>query len=249
MNRNVVSLIAATLITAGALHADILKFKSGGAVQGTLVSANSREVVFLLMDGAHKTYPVKGVDSITFAPLPPPPPPPPPPAPPAAASVVVPAGTQLAVRMIDSIAGQATASSQRYRASIDDPVVVGDRVVIPRGANCTVQVVNVEQSQELSLKLYDITLNGHTYATASDYAVVQAEGTSKKKKAVRRGVGLGAAGALIGAAAGGGQGAAIGAVVGGGVGAASAAAAKGKQLNVPSETRLSFVLRTALPIQ
>jgi hypothetical protein len=150
--------------------------------------------------------------------------------------------------MIDSITGTATASSQRYRASIDDPITLGDRVVISRGANCTVQVVKLAQGEELSLKLYEIVIGGKNYAANTDYAVVKAEGTSKTKKAVRRGVGLGAAGALVGAAAGGGQGAAIGAVVGGGVGAASAAAAKGKQLNVATETRLSFRLDAPLPL-
>jgi hypothetical protein len=234
-------------------QADILKLKSGQAVQGTLVSANSREVQFLSASGTAGTYPLTGVDSITFAPLPPPPPPPPAPPPkaaaqPAKAGLVIPAGAEITVRMIDGIAGGATASSQKYRASVDDPVTLGDKVVIPRGANCTVQVVKLAQGEELSLKLYDVAISGKTYATNSTYAVVQAEGTSKKKKAVRRGVGLGAAGALIGAAAGGGQGAAIGAAVGGGVGAASAAAAKGKQLNVPTETRLVFKLDAALPV-
>lgn len=40
----------------------------------------------------------------------------------------------------------------------------------------------------------------------------------------------------------------LGAVVGGGVGAISAAAAKGKQLNLPSETRLIFSLNAPLPM-
>jgi hypothetical protein len=36
--------------------------------------------------------------------------------------------------------------------------------------------------------------------------------------------------------------------VGGGVGAASGAAAKGKQLNVPTETRLLFSLQAPVPL-
>jgi hypothetical protein len=59
---------------------------------------------------------------------------------------------------------------------------------------------------------------------------------------------LGALGAGIGALAGGGKGAAIGAVAGGTVGAVSAAGAKGKQLNVPTETRLIFSLAAPLPM-
>jgi hypothetical protein len=106
----------------------------------------------------------------------------------------------------------------------------------------------MESGEGVNLKLYDVSLGGKNFATASDYAEVKATGTSKGKKAARRGVGLGALGAGIGAIAGGGQGAAIGAVVGGGAGAISGAAAKGKQINVPSETRLAFTLKSPLPL-
>jgi hypothetical protein len=234
------------------LRADLLKLKQGTALQGTLVSADSREIVFLGVDGKQKSFPIETVDGINFAALPAPKPPQEsvPSRAPASSqtTAVVPAGTQISVRMIDSISGQSTATGQRYRASIDDPVVVGDRVVIPRGANCTVQVTQVEGGKDLDLKLYDVSIAGKNYAVASDYAVVKAEGTSKGRKALRRGIGLGAVGAGIGAIAGGGEGAAIGAAVAGGVGAVSGAAARGKQINVASETRLAFTLKSPLPL-
>lgn len=235
-----------SLVLVAAVYADILRMKQGGGVQGTLVSANSQGVVFMGIDGVEKEYPISAVKGIDFAPLPPPPEPKPKPKP---AGVVVPAGTEMSVRMIDSISGKTAAASQRYRASIDDPVVVGDRVLIPRGADCTVQVVEVEGGKGLDLKLYDVTIAGKPHATSTDYATVKAEGTSKTKKAVRRGVGLGAIGAGIGALAGGGSGAAIGAAVGGGVGAVSAAGAKGKQIDLPSESRLTFTLKSSLPVE
>ena len=171
-----------------------------------------------------------------------------PPAERASARVTVPAGTQISVRMIDNIDSAATGSGQIYRASIDDPVAIGDQVAIPRGANCRVQVVKVQGTNEMALKLYDISIGGRVYDTATDYAQLKAEGRSKTSKAVRRGVGLGALGAGIGALAGGGSGAAIGAAVGGGVGTVSGAAAKGPHLKVPAESRLTFTLRSSLPI-
>ena len=100
----------------------------------------------------------------------------------------------------------------------------------------------------MALRLRDINVAGKAYGTSTEYAEVEATGTSKKKKAVRRGVGLGAVGAGIGAIAGGGSGAAIGAAVGAGVGAVSAAGAKGKQINVPSESRLIFALKAPVPL-
>jgi fermentation-respiration switch protein FrsA (DUF1100 family) len=150
--------------------------------------------------------------------------------------------------MIDGIDSAVTGAGQHYRASIDDPVAIGDQVAIPRGANCTVQVVKVQGTNEMALKLHDISIGGRVYDTATDYAQLKAEGSSKKSKAVKRGVGLGALGAGVGALAGGGKGAGIGAAIGGGVGAISAAAAKGPHLKVPAETRLTFALKSPLPM-
>lgn len=162
--------------------------------------------------------------------------------------VTVPAGTQISVRLIDNIDSAVTGAGQQYRGSIDDPVAVGDQVVIPRGADCSIQVVQVQGTKDMALKLQEISIGGKVYHTATDYAELKAEGASKGKKAVRRGVGLGALGAGIGGIAGGGKGAAIGAVVGGGVGAISAAGAKGPHLKVPAETRLTFALKSPLPM-
>jgi hypothetical protein len=237
-----VLLLAAMLPVRG----DVLRLRSGVSLKGTLVSANASRVEFEAAQGGAKAYNTIEVDSIEFAP--PPPPPPPPPAASEAAAVVIPAGTEITVRMIDPIQGSTAAAGQRYKASIDDPVVVGNEVALPRGANCTVQLVAVEGGEGVNLKLYDVNLRGKNYATASEYAAVKAEGTSKGRKATRRGIGLGALGAGIGAIAGGGEGAAIGAIVGGGAGAISAAGAKGKQINIPSETRLAFKLRSPLPL-
>jgi hypothetical protein len=150
--------------------------------------------------------------------------------------------------MIDSIDGKTANAGARYRASIDDPVAVGSVVAIPGGTNCTVEVVAAKSGEGMALRLRDVSLHGKMYQTSTQYAEIAATGTSKTKKAVRRGVGLGAIGAGIGALAGGGTGAAIGAAVGGGVGVTSAAMAKGKQLNVPSETRLIFSLTAPLPL-
>jgi hypothetical protein len=239
--KTIAKLLFGAIVVVGVSQADVLKLKKGGAVQGMVVSANSQEVVFMGTDGNQKTYPAAEVAGIEYAPLPA--------AKPAgAAALTIPAGTQITARMIDAVDGKTAKVGARYRASIDDPVGVGSQTAIPAGATCTVEVVSVQSGKELALRLRNISVGGKTYSTSTEYANVAAEGTSKKKKAVRRGVGLGAVGAGIGALAGGGQGAAIGAVVGAGVGAVSAAAAKGKQLNVPSETRLVFALKAPVPM-
>jgi hypothetical protein len=232
------------LLAAGSADADVLRFTQGGRIQGILVSAGSGEIVFMDASGAERTYLVGTLAGIEFAPLPPALPR----APVPSGVLTIPAGTQIAVRMIDAIDGKTATGGALYRASIDNPVGVGSMTAIAAGANCTVEVVSLQSGKELQLRLREINVAGKSYQTSTEYAQVDAVGTSKQKSAVRRGVGLGALGAGIGALAGGGTGAAIGALVGGSAGAISAAGAKGKQLNVPSETRLIFTLTAPLPM-
>src|SRR5207248_7827327 len=79
--------------------------------------------------------------------------------------------------------------------------------------------------------------------TTSEYNEV-GEGRGKET-AKRAGIGAGI-GAAIGAIAGGGKGAAIGAGVGGAGGTAIQVLTKGEKLNIPSETKLEFTLRSPL---
>jgi hypothetical protein len=243
MKTRIILVLGTTLLATGVSHADVLKFKQGGGVQGILVSADSSQVVFMGANGTESSYPVNAVASITFAPLPPAPAPPP-----QAGVLTIPAGTQIVVRMIDAINGKTASPGQRYQGSLEDPVGVGSRTAIPRGANCTIEVVSIDQGKGMDLRIRSISVAGKLYSVSTQYTGVDATGTSKKTSAAKRGIGLGALGAGIGALAGGGKGAAIGALTGGTVGAVSAVGAKGKQLDVPSETCLIFSLAAPLPM-
>jgi len=48
-----------------------------------------------------------------------------------AAVLTIPAGTQTSVRSTDAIEGNTAKLGARYRASIDDPVMVGSQTVVP----------------------------------------------------------------------------------------------------------------------
>ncbi len=211
-------------LSAGILCADVLRLRDGNRIQGTLLGANAREVQFMPQGGSPRNFPITSVAGIDFEMTPPPAPP----SAPSAAGLVIPAGTVMTVRLIDGIDSKKTAASERFRASVDDPVVVGNQVAIPRNAVCTVQVVTVQGSKEIAIKLYDVTLNGRAYDVVAGYAVLKGQGASKKRKGFRRGAALGGIGA--------------------GIGAISGAAAKGKTLKLPPETRLSFELRSPLPL-
>jgi len=153
---------------------------------------------------------------------------------------LVPAGTEIRVRLIDGIDADATAAGERFRASVDDPVIVGNSVVIPRNADATVQVVRAESRNDISVRLYNVIVDGVAYDIVSEFAQINAPRNGGAY--TRRSVGLGALGAAIGGIAGGGTGAAIGAISGGGIGAATVAA-RGSRVQLPPETRLSFQLR------
>lgn len=117
------------------------------------------------------------------------------------------------------------------------------RVAIPAGSPVQLAVVSTG-SNEMTLDLRSITVNGQTFNTYSDST--SAAGSNKRgglgaNKRTGEYVGGGAlAGTLLGALAGGAKGAAIGAVAGGAAGAGAQVITRGKDLSVPAETKLTF---------
>jgi hypothetical protein len=165
---------------------------------------------------------------------------------PAPAGIELPQGTVFTVRMIDPVDSQVNRIGETFRASIDEPVVVGSNQVIPRGSDVVVKLVDDKQSgkisgkTELTLDLVTVTVNGRTI-DVNTQAVTRASSsrTGRSEKVIG---GTAVLGTILGAIAGGGRGAAIGAVSGAGVGTAAEVATKGQRVHIPSETRLTFTL-------
>ncbi|MCC7499194.1 MAG: hypothetical protein IT160_16545 [Bryobacterales bacterium] len=164
----------------------------------------------------------------------------------------VPAGTNFVVRLIDSVDSERDSVGQSYRATVDEPVVVGGNTVVPRGADAVVKLVDDQESGKLAgrtiltLDLMSVTVNGKPVEIDTQEATVQSGSrTGRTGKVVG---GTAALGAIIGAIAGGGKGAAIGAVSGAGVGAAAQVITKGQTVKIPSESRLTFSLRQNIRI-
>ena len=177
----------------------------------------------------------------TAAPPSQPTPPPPPPR-----KFTISEGTDVRVQMIDTIDSKTNQPGETFQASLDSPLVSGSQVVVPKGANVTVKLLEAKTSgkfkgqSELEIALDHIVLKGKSYPLSS--SSVQEVGKSRGKETAKK-TGLGAAiGAGIGAIAGGGKGAAIGAGIGAGAGAGSQLIMKGKQVKIPSETKLDFRL-------
>lgn len=167
-------------------------------------------------------------------------------------TATVPAGTDMEVQMIDGISSQKSKTGQTFRASLSSPVIVNGRRVLPAGAGATILLAEakgagrIKGSSELEVRLVSIKHAGQTYRVDSNVHEVVGKGRGEQS-AVRTGVGA-AAGALIGAIAGGGKGAAIGSLAGGGAGAGFQLATHGQQVNIPSETQLTFTVQSPIVV-
>jgi hypothetical protein len=178
------------------------------------------------------------------APAPQPPPPP--------RKVTVPSGTSMAIRLLDPIDSEKAQPGQTFRATLDAPLPSDGDVAVPSGYDVKGHVVDVKSAGKfagqslLVLELDSISVGGRLYGIEAD--PYRRQGKNRSTNTAEK-VGAGAViGAIIGGIAGGGKGAGIGAAAGGGVGGGVQAAGKGQQIVLPSETVLSFTLRSPLTV-
>ncbi len=165
------------------------------------------------------------------------------------AAEVIPQGTRLDVRVNERIKAS-QADGRVYTGVINNDVTdQNGNVVIARGASAEL-IARRAGSNEISIDLDSISVGGHRYAVDADTTVdgdrkngVGANGRTGKF------VGGGAVlGTVLGAIAGGGRGAAIGAASGAAAGAGTQVLTRGKRVDVPAESILSFRLDRQLVI-
>jgi hypothetical protein len=240
MKKSIFVFMLVALVFVTMVQADTLRLRSGQALEGTFLGADTRQIKFLGPDGQPKTYALTDVDTITFAATPAPPAPAPPPMP---TAVTVLAGSTLLVRMVDSLDTSKTKTGQLFTATLETSLVANDVIVARKGTTVHGKVTKSENAHrmtgksELQLALSDIVINGvaQPISTGAFQEKGKSEGAQTAKK-VAAGAGLGAAIGAIGGNAG--KGAAIGAVSGVGL----AAVKKGEPIRVPSETLLEFTI-------
>lgn len=162
----------------------------------------------------------------------------------AAWAQAIPAGTQVTVRITESLTSGKAKVGDRFTGVLTEPIVVNGNTVFPRNSSVEGRVVRVVDSGrltrpgELDLKLTSVS-SGSTSAVL-DTQPWTIKGASHTKSNVTKIGGGAAAGAIIGAIAGGGKGAAIGAGVGAAAGTGVAAATGKKEAEVESEALLAF---------
>jgi len=166
--------------------------------------------------------------------------------------VVIPAGTEFHVVLSDALNSGKNKADDEFSANLAAPVYVNGATILERGAKLQGKVLAAEGSGRVSGKasmtiaLTAVMHGGKMMPIATKDLTAEAEG-SKGRDAGMIGGGAGV-GALIGAIAGGKKGAAVGAAVGGGGGTAAVLATKGKEVDFPTESKLTFTLDKELSV-
>jgi hypothetical protein len=161
----------------------------------------------------------------------------------------VPAGTTLVIRTDQEIrADQPT--DRTYTGEIAREVVGSNgQVLIPKNSRVDLSVYPVND-KELELGVRSVRINGQTYQVNTGTETRnQKEGIGMNRRTATMVGGGALLGTLIGAIAGGGKGAAVGAAVGAGAGAATQVLTRGKEVNIPAESELTFRLDQPLYLE
>jgi hypothetical protein len=248
------------LFFAAVAAADTLELKNGKVVQGKYLGG-TQAVLRFEVNGEVQTFNTIDIVALTFtghsgtaAPMAAPATAPvaAPASSPTGGEVTIPAGQSLLVRMIDGVDSEKNHVGDAFHASLEIDLTIGNTVVARKGTDVYGRLANAQKSgtfsgkSELQLELTRLVIDGRDYpVVSSDYSL---KGKSQGASTAKKVGGIAAAGAIIGAIAGGGKGAAIGAAAGGATGAGVQVLTKGQQVKVPSETLLEFRLQQPVTV-
>lgn len=164
----------------------------------------------------------------------------------APAKLIIPAGTPITVRLQQRLSSASAVPGERFEAVIDEPVVVGERIVVPVGTVAEGHVIVARRSGrlrhpgELGLTLDRVTVDQQIVLLTTSNLV--ARGQSHRKRNWRWIGGGTGGGAVIGALAGGGKGALVGSGIGAVAGTTTAFFTGKKDVVFGHERRVRFRL-------
>jgi hypothetical protein len=165
----------------------------------------------------------------------------------------LPSGTNVRVRLGETLDTRRNRAGDRFTATLDEPLVSGDRVVVPKGTAFSGHLVQATSSGRfkgravMTLALDSFDLKGRKYSIRSGDST-RVSSRHRKRNWLWIGGGAGG-GALAGAAAGGKVGGLIGAGAGAAVGTIGAAVTGRKDVRLPVETRVMFRLQSGLNVR
>ncbi|HEY3215163.1 MAG TPA: hypothetical protein VGK93_01585 [Candidatus Eisenbacteria bacterium] len=161
-------------------------------------------------------------------------------------AVTVAAGTGVKVTVNAKVSSATAQPGESWTGTVKEPVIVGERVVIPAGSTIHGVVAGVEPAQKgsrafLVLAIRSVEIDGKSHALVADADSIIAGSTrARNLGAVAAGAG---AGALLGKAIGGSsKGALIGGILGGAAATGAVAASKGYQVEIKEGTELTFTV-------
>lgn len=167
-------------------------------------------------------------------------------------TITIPQGAKIAVRTTSALSTKTHQAGAPFVATLTEPLVSGETVIAPKGATVEGKVVSsdaggrVKGRASIAVQLSKIVAGGREIGISTN-SVARTARATKKKDAMKIGIGSGI-GAAIGAIAGGGKGAAIGAGVGAGAGTGAVLATHGDPAVIPSESLLTFQLRSPVTV-
>jgi len=204
------------------------------------------------VDDQMSLQPESGAAESTAAPEPAPAPAPAPPPKPKPRPVIVPTGTSLTIKVEQALSSKNNKDGDTFLGDLAQPVSVDGKTVIPAGSTVTGTVVTakakgkIKGEGQLAIALTSVTIHGVNHSIHTGVLDSTVKGKGKRTAATTAGGAAG--GALIGGLAGGGKGAGIGALVGAGAGLVGGAFTGNKQIEIPAESALTFVLSEPLTL-
>jgi len=168
----------------------------------------------------------------------------------AAGGVEVPSGTEMDVRLTNSLNSGTAQVEDRFEGTTLVDLNINGRTVIPAGAVMRGVVSSVEpatrtnRTAKMTVSFDQVTVNGRVYPIRGTVTqAIQGEGIKGETGRIATGAG---AGAILGGILGGVKGAVLGAVIGGG---GITAATEGKEIDLPQGTVLRVRLDSPVSIQ
>ena len=168
-------------------------------------------------------------------------------------NLTVPAGTELAIRINQTINVKHAVAGEHFTGEVASPVVRDGATIIPTGTHVSGRIDEAHRRGHfkgrsvLELRLTAMTLNGNEYALDTHDTVRTKKGKGKRSAGFIGG--LTGAGMLIGGIASGGVGLAIGAAAGAGSGTLLAGATGNRDIVIPAESVVHFRLADQLVVQ
>ena len=166
--------------------------------------------------------------------------------------VTLPAGTVVPIRITEELNSKTAQSNDLFHGSLAADLGTQGVIAVPRGAPVEGRIVEARDaahfkgSSLLSLELTHLDARGQRITLVTD--TFSKQGAGRGKNTAEKTGGGAAFGAIVGALAGGGKGAAIGSLAGAAAGTSVNAATRGQQVDIPSETLISFQLQSPITL-